>query len=1352
MSEKEENDNFVTVLAVGAEQQEPDSENINFESNGPGYVTVLTIGDTENNNKVLKDVTEEVLVYRLPGERLGFGLKFEGGTKANEFVKRLFIQSCAADSPASRVKSSWGKLTEGDEVLEIDSIPVNTMTRIDCVRCLKDSNVAIKLLVRHRYDNHKPKMKCEDEPPQIIGTEEKRTPPAPPPVPPRKIPRKLLKNANPVPPKEIPENPQDNSTPPAATNIKSKKLQSPRSSIKSYYSPNVPRRDRRFSDGSLGPPDAEVYVDLFLQESTQSLSESDDTGSTISTVIDRFGSFPTTTTSSFSGSLPSTPTSIQRQLDISNITIYDDEDSTTTNKPSVKSLVQSKEENNNIIVNPVEEGSPSCFQDAPLSYGNESTKIIVPDEVDEPPSEQPEESKPPVKKPPVPPRARDSVKNTETPKEAKNTDLPRLVDFVPKSSSNGLKENIENSTEIMKLFLENERYKSTYSDYETDENDNVDTYANGIDIYSSKWSLSSQLATIGEVEEEAGSEIGFNRPLTKTTPVVIVENADCSNESEKIQCQIETLNNMNSKEADGKMATLPSDSRQPPDGHEFPDFIENTESVKRSQSYFEDNVKNRHSDTFTHKDTYRTTLEFPIRPTNLILCHSVSSSNTDLRPKMYDSTEDLKYSGLVQEPPTNLHTRSQSLIDMSALSKQKNTKWNVLMEQRRKGLSKLKGLVIPEASESDILPSVSIPEIKSQNTATFVPVQKVDNNVSTQTFSSSYSDYSIKPSVPPWPVITSNNIPKYSPAFKRRSLQVYPTSISKNGTSDYTSHSDLIKFYDKPSSKTYKANEDDLNPPKSLESISSPTRSDCSFDYVSSTKRYIRDSFGKSLQSKEDESDNDSAVSSSQSSYNSRFSPPPSPTRSCELNSYKNKSEDDDKLNIQNRLLKPSSVEAINRKNILASAKCRSGKDLKIGSPVIRRKQEENQKSDQSETVEKPKEEIVPKPPEARILDKVNDAFADVEMISKQIEIKESTKKPSKIEEIEAPQKPPLKSNITPAKPPTCPVTSKNHTKDSKENKFSPLYKTFDIRSRQAKPINVKALKENFENFGSKPPCPAVKIPIYKSQIATKNVKAEIAKTESKIISKLETPVKKTEKVEVKPKEARVIKQEEENKVIKKVEKNKADAKTITLHLDSLGGSLGITLAGGTDYENKEISVHRIRYGSVAYHDGRLKRGDKIVSVNGKSTSNLTHDEAVELLKEPVTEFVIEMEEGIEIVPSAGSNLQRRSSSLSVLTDIKSATAVEVPAKKANNVISFLKDGAGLGFSIEGGKDSPVGDVPLIVKKIFTGGAADKNGQLKVGDEILFINDISFSNLSRMEAWTIMKKVPEGNVSIHIFR
>lgn len=112
---------FVTVVSVGSQ---PTSEN---------FVTVLSIGngrkeDEESSTAASQNLAngadghleEEVEVFRLPGERLGFGLKFEGGNKTSERVRRLFVQSCAEQSPASRAKCSWGTLGEGDEVRDPD--------------------------------------------------------------------------------------------------------------------------------------------------------------------------------------------------------------------------------------------------------------------------------------------------------------------------------------------------------------------------------------------------------------------------------------------------------------------------------------------------------------------------------------------------------------------------------------------------------------------------------------------------------------------------------------------------------------------------------------------------------------------------------------------------------------------------------------------------------------------------------------------------------------------------------------------------------------------------------------------------------------------------------------------------------------------------------------------------------------------------------------------------------------------------------------------------------------------------------------------------------------------------------
>lgn len=123
---------FVTVVSVGSQ---PTSES---------FVTVLSIGNGKGDddddvvdglgksaaNGIDGHLEEEVEVYRLPGERLGFGLKFEGGNKTSERVRRLFVQSCAEQSPASRAKCTWGTLGEGDEVRN-DKITIrDTDTRL----------------------------------------------------------------------------------------------------------------------------------------------------------------------------------------------------------------------------------------------------------------------------------------------------------------------------------------------------------------------------------------------------------------------------------------------------------------------------------------------------------------------------------------------------------------------------------------------------------------------------------------------------------------------------------------------------------------------------------------------------------------------------------------------------------------------------------------------------------------------------------------------------------------------------------------------------------------------------------------------------------------------------------------------------------------------------------------------------------------------------------------------------------------------------------------------------------------------------------------------------------------------
>lgn len=364
-----------------------------------------------------------------------------------------------------------------------------------------------------------------------------------------------------------------------------------------------------------------------------------------------------------------------------------------------------------------------------------------------------------------------------------------------------------------------------------------------------------------------------------------------------------------------------------------------------------------------------------------------------------------------------MHTRSQSMLDMSSFdapwnnSENRRLTLNNLIEQRRRGFSKLRGLVIPQNETHLIEPVLDLPEIKSKESNLLTVPRATDrsnkcNSLDLST-NSHYRSNSTNLQLPSWKNNTfTSNLPRYSPAFKRKCLQVYiteqtPTADSGNSLCSKTPHYVFQSDEDTLVSSVEKYDEvftvnnnnsygsEKLVASKSFDDKSSPSNSEINFDFShhstsedklsnsrpvgngqsDSQQRMESHSFTtpkKCFQSRtkhesgrsEDDSDNDSAVSSSQSSYISReCSPLPSHIQDCTNNpslmSSTNLAKPKDAYTLINnngvagRILKPQSVEAINRKNILASAKCRSGRDFKNGSPLIQRKlsRSENEKN-----------------------------------------------------------------------------------------------------------------------------------------------------------------------------------------------------------------------------------------------------------------------------------------------------------------------------------------------------------------------------------------------------------------------
>lgn len=402
---------------------------------------------------------------------------------------------------------------------------------------------------------------------------------------------------------------------------------------------------------------------------------------------------------------------------------------------------------------------------------------------------------------------------------------------------------------------------------------------------------------------------------------------------------------------------------------------------------------------------------------NVIIPASKSSNRTltmNNKPLFYGSTTTIPTSIEATYIPPIYHSRSASDDNGSNKSSHKSN-LEYLIEQRKKSMSKLRGLVIPEVQG----PIVDLPEIKVQDSLTnsFL-IKSIPNHNSSNINSKNKNPKPTTLSDTKWKTnLLSNNIPKYSPAFKRKSLQVYtPSCLSKESTPERklfekvdvnnkvsTSHNNVTKPLRTP--LDFKnGSERLLNPvlsskysiphkltSKDYKEISTDVRDYKNVDIKICTATDIVDS------------DNDSAMSSTQSSYRSSASSPmhnldtiesdssrlsprishyttyslvkteiPTKTtvseKTCKdyvkrsvcrsvssdtnvslsssagsaatsgsqasCSSLESSVADSDKRKVS----KTYNIDTINRRNILASAKCRSGRDSKLKSPVVETK------------------------------------------------------------------------------------------------------------------------------------------------------------------------------------------------------------------------------------------------------------------------------------------------------------------------------------------------------------------------------------------------------------------------------
>ncbi|XP_057876223.1 protein scribble homolog isoform X10 [Melospiza georgiana] len=214
------------------------------------------------------------------------------------------------------------------------------------------------------------------------------------------------------------------------------------------------------------------------------------------------------------------------------------------------------------------------------------------------------------------------------------------------------------------------------------------------------------------------------------------------------------------------------------------------------------------------------------------------------------------------------------------------------------------------------------------------------------------------------------------------------------------------------------------------------------------------------------------------------------------------------------------------------------------------------------------------------------------------------------------------------------------------------------------------------------------------------------------------------------------------------IEPARIEEEELTLTIVRQTGGLGISIAGGkgsTPYKGDDegIFISRVSEEGPAARAG-VRVGDKLLEVNGVSLHCAEHHVAVEALRGSgssvsmtvLRERMVEPENAITVTPLRPeddySPRERRGG-------LRFPEDPEAAAERFSTCL--MRNEKGLGFSIAGGKGSTpyrAGDTGIFISRIAEGGAAHRDGILRVGDRVISINGVDMTEARHDQAVALL--------------